>query len=101
MQLSFPPVHNDNEATAAVDLRSQCGFIGSSYLGLEYSSSGVRYNGSCSCEGSIVQYMQSHIAMTYSAICALKALGDDLQRVDREAIIAGQHSKDHSSSEDD
>jgi hypothetical protein len=82
MQLSFP---------SEVELRNQSGFIGSSYLGLEYSTSGTKYNSSCSCEGSIFQYMQSHIAMTYSAISALKALGDDLQRVDREAVIAGQH----------
>jgi geranylgeranyl transferase type-1 subunit beta len=92
MQLSFP-VNNekDNGNDKEVNLRSQSGFIGSSYLGIEYSASGMFCNNSCSCEGSLVKYMQSHIAMTYSAVSALKALGDDLQRVDREAVIDGLH----------
>ncbi|GAB5355442.1 hypothetical protein AAMO2058_000205900 [Amorphochlora amoebiformis] len=30
---------------------------------------------------------EAHIAMTYSALCALKILGDDLSRVDKKAII--------------
>ena len=34
-------------------------------------------------------YLQGHIAMTYSAISALKALGDNLERIDKVSIIAG------------
>ncbi|KAL6046680.1 Geranylgeranyl transferase type-1 subunit beta [Balamuthia mandrillaris] len=32
---------------------------------------------------------QSHIAVTYTALCTLRILGDDYSRVDRKAIIAG------------
>lgn len=32
-------------------------------------------------------YDHSHLAMTYVAICSLRALGDDLSRVDAEAVL--------------
>jgi prenyltransferase beta subunit len=33
---------------------------------------------------------QGHIAMTYTALCSLLTLGDDLSRVDRQSIKAGE-----------
>ena len=38
------------------------------------------------------KYEDGHIAMTYTALCCLLILGDDLSRVNREAIIAGLRS---------
>jgi geranylgeranyl transferase type-1 subunit beta len=32
-------------------------------------------------------YFEAHIAMTYSALCVLKILGDDFSRVNKKAII--------------
>ena len=32
---------------------------------------------------------QGHLAMTYTALCTLITLGDDLSRVDKERIIKG------------
>jgi hypothetical protein len=82
MQLTFPQ---------SSDLFGQSGFLGSSYLGQEYSNDGTKVTSlSCSCEcSSLFQCMQGNIAMTYSAVSALKALGDDLRRVDRVATVAG------------
>jgi geranylgeranyl transferase type-1 subunit beta len=73
------------------DLLGQSGFLGSPYLGQQYLSDGTKVTtGSCDC--SMIQYMQGNIAMTYSAVSALTALGDNLQRVDRAAIISGPPS---------
>jgi geranylgeranyl transferase type-1 subunit beta len=35
------------------------------------------------------EYQCGHIAMTYTALSSLVILGDDLKRVDRDAVIAG------------
>jgi geranylgeranyl transferase type-1 subunit beta len=35
----------------------------------------------------ISEYESAHIAQTYSALCCLLLLGDDLKRVDRKAIL--------------
>lgn len=40
-----------------------------------------------SIDPSAHQYHESHIAMTYSALCVLKMLGDDFGRLDKAAII--------------
>jgi geranylgeranyl transferase type-1 subunit beta len=32
---------------------------------------------------------QGHLAMTYSALCTLITLGDDLERVDKKGIVKG------------
>ena len=34
-------------------------------------------------------YEEGHIAMTYTALCCLLILGDDLSRVNKKAIVAG------------
>ena len=34
-------------------------------------------------------YNQGHLAMTYSALCTLITLGDDLERVDKKGIVKG------------
>jgi len=52
---------------------TSAGFIGGSFLGLNVD--GEYYN-------------QGHLAMTYSALCTLITLGDDLKRVHRNEIIS-------------
>lgn len=52
------------------------GFKGSNYLGLARSAEHSN------------PYDHSHLAMTYVALCTLIALGDDLSRVNRNAILA-------------
>jgi len=56
------------------------GFIGGTFLGTSSSTAE-----SCSSHNI---YNHGHIAMTYTALATLKTLGDDLQRVDRQAILA-------------
>ncbi|XP_077200448.1 geranylgeranyl transferase type-1 subunit beta isoform X4 [Paroedura picta] len=59
----------------------RCGFRGSSYLGMPFNPSkgpGVSH-----------PYDSGHIAMTYTGLCCLVILGDDLSRVNKEACLAG------------
>ncbi|XP_045538812.1 geranylgeranyl transferase type-1 subunit beta [Papilio machaon] len=55
---------------------STCGFQGSSTINIELDNANSHYR--C-----------GHLAMTYTALCTLLALGDDLSRVNRKAIING------------
>ncbi|KAJ0067399.1 hypothetical protein NL108_003492, partial [Boleophthalmus pectinirostris] len=59
---------------------SQCGFRGSSHIGLPYSTKGP---------GVPHPYDSGHVAMTYTGLCSLLILGDDLSRVNKQAILAG------------
>jgi geranylgeranyl transferase type-1 subunit beta len=43
----------------------------------------------------ISEYESAHIAQTYSALCCLLILGDDLERVDREAILSAVGACQH------
>jgi geranylgeranyl transferase type-1 subunit beta len=54
---------------------AQVGFQGGTFLGTS-TKVGEEYN-------------QGHIAMTYTALCTLTALGDDLSRVDKAGIVNG------------
>ena len=60
---------------------SHVGFLGGTFLGpipkLTDRSSGAHYD-----------YHQGHIAMTYTALCTLNTLGDDLSRIDKFGILA-------------
>jgi geranylgeranyl transferase type-1 subunit beta len=56
------------------------GFKGSNCLG------GVLSNGSST---NVGDYDQGHIAMTYTALCTLITLGDNLDRVDKNSILEG------------
>lgn len=38
------------------------------------------------------KYEDGHIAMTYTALCCLLILGDDLSRVNKKAVIDGLKS---------
>lgn len=49
------------------------GFKGGTFLGPDATTS--------------QHYNQGHIAMTYTALCTLRALGDDLSRVDKQGIL--------------
>ena len=55
---------------------SACGFQGSSTVNIELDVENSHYR--C-----------GHLAMTYTGLCILLALGDDLSRVNRRALIEG------------
>nr|XP_020635692.1 geranylgeranyl transferase type-1 subunit beta isoform X1 [Pogona vitticeps] len=59
----------------------RCGFRGSSYLGMPFNPSKA--------PGVSHPYDSGHIAMTYTGLCCLVILGDDLSRVNKEACLAG------------
>ena len=42
--------------------------------------------------GKCIPYDGSHVAMTYTALAMLLILGDDLSRVDKEAVLEGMRS---------
>jgi hypothetical protein len=60
---------------------------GNSYGSSNDSSNGVGLISPHSC--ALSSYHQGHIAMTYTALATLATLGDGLQRVDRQSILAG------------
>lgn len=60
-----------------------CGFQGSSFVNTIDN------------RGKRGQYKWGHLASTYSALCSLLALGDDLSRVNRSGIIKSKLQKDH------
>jgi len=62
----------------------KCGFRGSSYVGVPFDPHYESSKQSCIAE---FQFDESHIAMTYTAITSLVILGDDLSRLNKEAII--------------
>ena len=70
------------------------GFKGGSFLG--------NMNGNGNGNGNVntdqeemtctrVYYNQGHLAMTYSALCTLITLGDNLERVNKKGILKGLH----------
>lgn len=70
-------LHTDGQTRIA-------GFKGSNFLG------GVIQGDNCSSK-NVGQYDQGHLAMTYTAICTLIALGDNLERLDKTSIINELH----------
>jgi hypothetical protein len=58
----------------------QVGFQGGTFLGPTINTSTTSVG---------QEYNQGHIAMTYTALCTLTALGDDLSRVDKAGIVNG------------
>lgn len=57
------------------------GFEGGSYVGPVSMSEEGSYNIAPN------EYHQGHIAMTYTALCTLRTLGDDLSRINRQTIL--------------
>lgn len=57
-----------------------CGFRGSPFFGVPYDPSRIA--------GCAHEHDQAHIAMTYTALCILIMVGDDLARVNRAAIVS-------------
>eukprot|EP00794_Sanderia_malayensis_P009861 gene9860-10871_t len=62
----------------------KCGFRGAPSLGGEFDIQGCCVNANV--------YECGHVAMTYTALCCLIILGDDLSRVNKKAIINGLKS---------
>ncbi|CAJ0836801.1 7785_t:CDS:2, partial [Entrophospora sp. SA101] len=56
-----------------------CGFRGSPFSGTKYDPNGSR--------NSKLPFDAANLAMTYTALCSLLTLGDDLACVDKTAII--------------
>ena len=57
-----------------------CGFKGGPFIGQPFDPDRSR-------EHFSHDYDHGHIAMTYSALAALRTLGDDLSRVDRSGVV--------------
>uniref|UniRef100_A0A8D8PUR5 Geranylgeranyl transferase type-1 subunit beta n=1 Tax=Cacopsylla melanoneura TaxID=428564 RepID=A0A8D8PUR5_9HEMI len=57
-----------------------CGFLGSTSLNFESEISS---------DDNLCSYRVSNIALTYSALCTLLILGDDLSRVNKKAVLHG------------
>ena len=62
-----------------VPTKTENGFVGGGFKGSNYLGR--------TDEGTNNPYDHSHLAMTYVALCTLIALGDDLSRVNRTAIL--------------
>ena len=62
----------DNEPT-------RVGFMGGTFLGGSFDRTTTT--------GPALLHSHGHIAMTYTALCTLRTLGDDWSRVDREGIL--------------
>jgi len=60
----------------------RCGFRGGTYVGVPFSCLQNVDHSEWPCD-------EGHIAMTYCALCCLLILGDDLSRVNKQAIIGG------------
>lgn len=58
---------------------SACGFRGSTWTGASFTQP----------QKDCIYYDHGHVAMTYTALCSLLILGDDLSRVDRQALAYG------------
>ena len=59
---------------------SACGFRGSTNTGASFTHQP---------QNEQILYDSGHVAMTYTALCSLIILGDDLSRVDKQAIAYG------------
>ena len=59
---------------------SYCGFRGSTNTGASFTHQP---------QNEQILYDSGHVAMTYTALCSLIILGDDLNRVDKQAIAYG------------
>ncbi|KAL7061898.1 hypothetical protein AAHC03_01206 [Spirometra sp. Aus1] len=62
---------------------SRCGFRGSTFIGAPLNLDGETKH------TQPLPYDASHVTMTYSALNTLLILGDDLSRVNRDAVMAG------------
>jgi hypothetical protein len=98
LQVSFL----SEEKAPECNLTGQSGFLGSSYLGLPYSSDGYDLatlssclpTSDCHCADipALSSYIQGHIAMTYCSVLTLHALGDDFSRLNKVSILLGNWS---------
>lgn len=81
--LPIMTVDNNNNNTCCVG--GGGGFKGSNYLGPISNDKDRNDNHNAAARHP---YDHSHIAMTYVALCTLQALGDDLSRIDKHAILS-------------
>lgn len=74
------------------DYRPMCGFIGSPYLG--FCSCSAETPSAFASTAISKQFKQPHLAMTYSSLSVLLTLGDDLSKVNKKEILAGDNEHD-------
>jgi len=86
MQVHPHPGRADHDRFAA------CGFRGSSYLGEPFCCGHGGQAEQAAKAGRVNSYDEGHIAATYCALCVLLMCGDDLQRVNKKAVIEGLKS---------
>jgi geranylgeranyl transferase type-1 subunit beta len=68
---------------------SHVGFLGGTFLGpIPQMDDDPQNMTTTTTTTTHFDYHQGHIAMTYTALCTLQALGDDLSRIDRFGIVA-------------
>lgn len=65
----------------------QAGFIGGTFLGTPFNSD--KYSRYCA---DCAALNHGHVAMTYFALSTLAILGDNFERVNRDAIVSGMRS---------
>ena len=75
--------NDDNEDHHHRRFEANAGFKGGSFLG----GGGFAEDEDDMTNDTFQEWNQGHIAMTYTALCTLRALGDDLERVEKRAII--------------
>ena len=88
--LGTVPTTLNKKSASKDDSAEECcvvggGFKGSNYLGPVMSDDS---NDNTNAAAVRHPYDHSHIAMTYVALCTLQALGDDLSRIDKHAILS-------------
>lgn len=65
------------------DAPEKVGFLGGTFLGDTFATADENDSPS----NAVNNYHYGHIAMTYTAICTLSALGDDFTRLDKDGIL--------------
>lgn len=83
-----------SSSSPSCHLANQAGFLGSSFLGLPYNTEGhdldeiSRWKDkSTSGVLGLSDHVQGHVAMTFTAVMILTALGDNLDRVNKASIV--------------
>eukprot|EP00977_Amphora_coffeiformis_P007222 scaffold1569_cov171-Amphora_coffeaeformis.AAC.8 len=83
-------VVDNNDGDDPSPYEAHAGFKGGSFLGGTFGAADEDDTPTSSFSSSSWQeFNQGHIAMTYTALCTLRALGDDLGRVHTDAIVQG------------
>jgi geranylgeranyl transferase type-1 subunit beta len=78
--------------------KGHAGFKGGSFLGGSFTYNSDRIEKDGLQQPPPWAFNHGHVAMTYTALCTMRALGDDLSRVDKRAIVQALKSLQQTSS---